>query len=441
MTSLEHRQRGRRVRPLAVVVVLAIGLVAVSALPALADDPPADPPATTVAEPDPTVTTVPEPDPTVTTVPEPDPTSTTAPEPDPTSTTVPDPTSTTLPDTTTTTVPEPGVTPLPIDLTFPPMTFDFAPVEDDLSPDEEIECHPEFATLTASQRAMLDELQRATDDYAVRRFPLVELRRRVAAAKAVLEQAQAVENLAVNRELFGPAHAVLAPSSTAPDVLSIEDAFRAEQQRLEAERMDAREARVRALGDLAAWSIRLEAQKQAVAAASDTRDEAESVIERELGARAVHARPDGITARLIEIQADQPDPVVVGGIGQALPGAALSSPFGVRNDPLCAGAGFHAGMDVAAPAGTPIHAAAGGVVVIAGDCDGYGYCVVIDHGASMATLYGHQSEVRVAVGQEVAPGEVIGLVGSTGRSTGPHLHFEVRLHGLAIDPFLALTVD
>jgi murein DD-endopeptidase MepM/ murein hydrolase activator NlpD len=387
-----------------------MALVGGVAPPALAADAPDDPTTTTVPEPEtPTTTTLPT-----------DPTTTTLPAPEP-------PTTTTLP---------------PPDIALPPSVFDFARVEADLSPDEALECHPEFASLSARDRAMLDELQRATDAYAVLRFPLVELGRRVAAAKDVLNQARAVENLAVNRELFGPVEAVLTSDDGAPsDDASLEDTFRAQQRRLEAERKDARLARVQALGALAAWSVRLEAQKQAVTAASDARDAAESAIERELGVRAVRARPDGITATLTKVQADQPDPVVVGGIGQPLAGATLSSPFGVRNDPLCAGAGFHAGLDFGAPAGTPIHAAAAGVVVIAGGCDGYGTCVVIDHGASLATLYGHQSEVLVGVGDQVEAGQVIGLVGSTGRSTGPHLHFEVRLHGLAIDPFLAFTTD
>ena len=87
----------------------------------------------------------------------------------------------------------------------------------------------------------------------------------------------------------------------------------------------------------------------------------------------------------------------------------------------------------------PIHAAAAGLVVIAGDCGGYGNCVVIDHGTSLGTVYGHQSDVLSQVGQSVAAGEVIGLVGSTGISTGPHLHFEVRLHGAAIDPVPTLA--
>jgi murein DD-endopeptidase MepM/ murein hydrolase activator NlpD len=79
------------------------------------------------------------------------------------------------------------------------------------------------------------------------------------------------------------------------------------------------------------------------------------------------------------------------------------------------------------------------VVVTAGDCGGYGLCVVIDHGVSIATLYGHQSQVLVSVGQHVDAGQVIGRVGSTGMSTGPHLHFEVRVHGLPTDPLIGLA--
>src|SRR5262249_806964 len=138
-------------------------------------------------------------------------------------------------------------------------------------------------------------------------------------------------------------------------------------------------------------------------------------------------------------QTGQPDPIVVDGIELPLPGATLSSPFGLRNDPLSGGAGFHPGVDLAATSGTEIHAAAAGGVVMAGDCGGYGNCQVIDQGNSVATLYGHQSAVAVSVGQHVDAGEVIGYVGSTGMSTGPHLHFEVRLHGLPIDPVLTLT--
>ena len=106
----------------------------------------------------------------------------------------------------------------------------------------------------------------------------------------------------------------------------------------------------------------------------------------------------------------------------------------MRIDPLTGAGGFHPGVDFEASAGTPIHAAGAGLVVMAGDCGGYGNCVVIDHGTQLATVYGHQSALIAKVGDHVTVGQIIGLVGSTGLSTGPHLHFEVRLRGVPIDP-------
>jgi murein DD-endopeptidase MepM/ murein hydrolase activator NlpD len=99
---------------------------------------------------------------------------------------------------------------------------------------------------------------------------------------------------------------------------------------------------------------------------------------------------------------------------------------------------MHEGIDIGAPTGTPILAAASGTILYCGWESGYGNLTVIDHGGNLATAYGHQSSIAVSCGQQVSQGQVIGYVGSTGHSTGPHLHFEVRLHGLPIDPVLAL---
>jgi murein DD-endopeptidase MepM/ murein hydrolase activator NlpD len=99
---------------------------------------------------------------------------------------------------------------------------------------------------------------------------------------------------------------------------------------------------------------------------------------------------------------------------------------------------MHEGIDIAAGLGTPIWAAAAGTVIHAGWLGGYGNLVVLDHGDGLATAYAHASAILVGVGQQVAQGETVSLVGSTGNSSGPHLHFEVRVNGSAVDPLLYL---
>ena len=106
----------------------------------------------------------------------------------------------------------------------------------------------------------------------------------------------------------------------------------------------------------------------------------------------------------------------------------ITSPYGMRWGSL------HPGIDIGAGMGAPIHAAASGRVILAGYSGGYGNLIVIDHGNGLATAYAHQSRLGVSVGQAVSQGDVIGYVGSTGFSTGPHLHFEVRVNGSPVDP-------
>jgi murein DD-endopeptidase MepM/ murein hydrolase activator NlpD len=112
----------------------------------------------------------------------------------------------------------------------------------------------------------------------------------------------------------------------------------------------------------------------------------------------------------------------------------MSSPFGVRTDPFLGRPAMHTGIDLRGETGEPVHATAAGRVTIAGRDGGYGKMVEIDHGNGLATRYGHLSEIDVAVGQSVRIGQVIGKIGSTGRSTGPHLHYETRVNGEAVNP-------
>jgi murein DD-endopeptidase MepM/ murein hydrolase activator NlpD len=115
-------------------------------------------------------------------------------------------------------------------------------------------------------------------------------------------------------------------------------------------------------------------------------------------------------------------------------GGWISSEYGSRYHPILGYNKWHSGIDYAANRGTPIKAAEDGTVILAGVNGGYGNCVIIDHGGGVSTLYGHADKLLVKTGQDVIKGQTIALVGSTGLSTGPHLHFEVRVNGETQDP-------
>jgi murein DD-endopeptidase MepM/ murein hydrolase activator NlpD len=112
----------------------------------------------------------------------------------------------------------------------------------------------------------------------------------------------------------------------------------------------------------------------------------------------------------------------------------LTSGFGVRSDPFRGGAAMHAGVDMAGPIGTPIYATADGWVGRAGWANGYGNLVELEHGRGVETRYGHLSAILVKPGQRIRRGDLIARMGSTGRSTGSHLHYEVRIDGRAVNP-------
>ena len=136
-----------------------------------------------------------------------------------------------------------------------------------------------------------------------------------------------------------------------------------------------------------------------------------------------------LTARIRAAQSQAPGDSAPSASGLIWPvNGPVTSPFGSRWGRM------HEGIDIGAPSGTPIRAAAAGRVIIAGWVGGYGNLIVIDHGGGIATAYGHQSGLAVASGAQVELGDVIGYVGCTGHCFGPHLHFEVRVNGVPVDP-------
>lgn len=114
--------------------------------------------------------------------------------------------------------------------------------------------------------------------------------------------------------------------------------------------------------------------------------------------------------------------------------ATMTSSFGMRTHPILGGRRKHRGIDLAAPSGTPVYATADGVIAMAERYSTYGNYIQIEHGGGMETRYAHLSGYNVEPGQVVQKGDLIGFVGTTGRSTGPHLHYEVRVDGEAVDP-------
>jgi murein DD-endopeptidase MepM/ murein hydrolase activator NlpD len=158
------------------------------------------------------------------------------------------------------------------------------------------------------------------------------------------------------------------------------------------------------------------------------------------------AAPEKATEQLFErdLAAAQSAVATLDGLRRALPQTPLRKPltgelmltstFGYRTDPFFGRPALHSGVDLKQEYGAPVKATAAGVVAVAGPQGGYGNLVEIDHGGGMSTRYGHLSAISVVPGQSVAPGTVVGRVGSTGRSTGPHLHYEVRIDGEAVDP-------
>lgn len=166
-------------------------------------------------------------------------------------------------------------------------------------------------------------------------------------------------------------------------------------------------------------------------------DTGASLLQLSLGLDEIEARLDGIASTVARRDLDEmafPSRVPIPGVG-------VSSGFGRRIDPFTRRPAQHAGFDFSAPHGTSILASAGGRVRRAGPYGAYGRTVEIDHGDGLVTRYGHVYRTLVKVGDMVLPGQAIATVGSTGRSTGPHLHFEILRDGRQVHPELYLALD
>jgi murein DD-endopeptidase MepM/ murein hydrolase activator NlpD len=268
-------------------------------------------------------------------------------------------------------------------------------------------------------RQIGDEDKRITDEVAMAKTEVKAARERTTAMRKVVAQearvvAVRVEQVRQLRDELIAHHAALA-ATRAKKRQSL--ASLTANERAEASEMDA----LAAVSNQLAEKIRA---AEAAAAAARAAAEAKALAEAQAQAQASSG-------------SDQPAPPPPPAASPGTPSSSgliwpvngpVTSPFGWRWGRM------HEGIDIGVPYGTPIMAAASGTVIYAGWMDGYGNLVVIDHGNGLATAYAHQSQIAVSLGQSVAQGQVIGYVGCTGHCFGPHLHFEVRINGSAVDP-------
>lgn len=186
----------------------------------------------------------------------------------------------------------------------------------------------------------------------------------------------------------------------------------------------------------------LELYKEQQAAQLRLKAEAERRIDQWAGELAAYAREDAAVQQIIsnssskaevDTAINNPSSASLSGFQWPLE-ARVTSEFGYRIHPVYGTRRLHAGIDIAAPSGTPIFASNDGIVIFAGGRGGYGSTVIVDHGGGVTTLYAHQSKIGSSEGQLVARGDVVGFVGASGTATGNHLHFEVRVDGSPVNP-------
>ena len=212
-------------------------------------------------------------------------------------------------------------------------------------------------------------------------------------------------------------------------VFAEKTAIETSQKELEKDKA-AKEKRVASAADRKKEAEKKQAAKQAIIDKMETdRATQERIINENLAASKE-------VEQMIRNSRYQPaSPALSGGGALNWPlGGPITSPFGWRVHPITGASRFHSGIDIGGDYGDTIHAAGAGIVSYAGWISGYGYAVIIDHGGGISTLYGHNQALLVSEGQSVSQGQAIAECGSTGNSTGPHCHFEVRVDGEPVDP-------
>ncbi|MGH7682887.1 MAG: murein hydrolase activator EnvC family protein, partial [Vulcanimicrobiaceae bacterium] len=239
-------------------------------------------------------------------------------------------------------------------------------------------------------------------------------------------------------------HALRARKAAEAQVATIEETLLGTRSRLDQNAADV--ARTQAeLTTLAQQRAQLvaaaDAQKRQVAQEvtqlEEISEQAEQQIEALIRQKQAEEAARQAAARRAALLSGQVPPPIVGAPGALMWPASgpISSPYGMRTNPVNGRFLMHTGIDIAVEMGTTVVAAAGGRVISAGWNDGgYGNMIIIDNGGNMSTLYAHLSQIFVGADQEIKEGQAIGAAGSTGHSTGPHLHFEVRIDGKPVDP-------
>lgn len=226
---------------------------------------------------------------------------------------------------------------------------------------------------------------------------------------------------------------------TVAGIEKLRDRVAAEEAALDQERARIRELEKRQAAEADELNSLLAEREQAVAEADAARNQKKVVLDRaqtdaaayEAQEAELEAQSEEIARQLRAAGVTAPPAVATGSLVWPMEGN-ISSYFGMRT--LLGVTRMHNGIDIAGPSGRAIVAVDGGTVVLAGWNGGYGKCVIVDHGGGMATLYAHLSQINVSIGRQVGQGDTLGLCGSTGYSTGPHLHFEVRDNGSPINP-------